>query len=947
MRYRLLGPLEVVDDGRVVHLNSTRERTLLAVFLLHLNQVVARERLIDELWGEAPPATAAQALNVYISQLRKTLARDGDDVIVTRSPGYALELDSNSVDLTRFEGLTAEAREQAQAGCLEQATRLYREALALWRGPALAGVEFESFGRHDVERLAEARVAALIDCIDCELALGRHQQVVGELERLLVEYPYSERLLGQLMLALYRAGRQAEALAKYRESRRMLAEELGLEPSVALQRLERGILNQDPALEAPGGIAYPPTPALSGYGFAAGAGEGVAKRRLLVTRRRVAIFGAAFVAIFASAILGLSGTIAGGRRTFEVVAGSLARVDGASGRLDGVTRVGTIPGPVAYAGSAVWVLDDRDGTLSKVDAKTGNVMRTVSVRGFPVGLATGEGAVWVASVADGIGLVTKIDVDSGALVSTLRLGTDAIPRAVAAGEGGIWIAAGANEGSGGVLLRLSPRTGAVGAKIPLPSKPVDLAVADRGVWVIGELRPSPTARRDRGAIYLIDVATGRIAARATAPFVAGRGRASLEVGTRGVWIAGDRGLLQIDPATARVERTIRIGGRAAAVATSGGYVWGLTTTGLLSRIAPMSGTVVTRLDLEVSAKTGRGSLRPSDLAVNGRTVWVGFAPVSELSFAAPSPTRPHTTVKIGDTRAVPIAFRGGPTRVRYAAGSVWVKDYLENAWRIDPATARITATVPVGDGWGDFAYADGSVWATSFDTNTVSRIDPATNRITARIRTKGLAPMGIAVTPGGAVWVANHHGEPGGPGDSTGSVVRIDPRTDSVVAKIPLGAKDFCCGPDNMVAAAGDVWLDIPNKSLVVRIDARKDKVAARIPVAAGCGQLAAGAGSVWVAEGCSNQIIRIDPRTNKIVARIDTGSNVYPIVFAKGSLWATTDDLRLLRIEPASDAIVDSIDISPAARTTGGGPWFAFGDGAFWFSDFTDARMLETQLGR
>ena len=946
MRYRLLGPLEVADDGRVVHLSSAKERTLLAVLLLRANQVVARERLIDELWGEAPPATAAQALNVHVSQLRRALAGNGDEVIVTRSPGYLLEIDTDSVDLTQFERLTAEARERAQSGSLERAARLYREALALWRGPALADVDFESVGRHDVQQLTEARVAALIDWIDCELALGRHEQVIGELERLVVEHPFSERLLGQLMLALYRAGRQADALARYRESRRMLAEDLGLEPSVALQRLERGILNQDPALEVPGGIRHPTTPAFNGDWFPATAGAGVAQRRRLLPGRRVAIVGGALVATVAFAILALGGATTGSKGSLEIAAGSLVRVDGARARLDGVTRVGTIPGPVAYAGSAVWVLDNRDGTASRIDARTGEVLRTVSIRGSPVGLASGEGAVWVASVADGIGLVTKIDVDTGALVSTLRLGPQAIPRAVAAGEGGIWIAAGANEGTGGVLLRLSPRTGAVGTKIPLPTKPVDLAVAERGVWVIGELPPSPTARRDRGAIYLIDVASGRVAARATAAFVAGRGRASVEVGTKGVWIASDRGLLEIDPASARVERTIRIGGRAVAVAASGGYVWGLTTTGVLSQIAPMSGTVLNRLDLEVGAKTGRGSLRPSDLAANGRSVWVAFAPGAELGFAAQSTGRVPATVKIGDIRAVPIRFRGGPTRVRYVAGAVWVKDYLDNAWRIDPVTDRIVATVPAGSGWGDFAYADGSVWATSFDTNTVSRIDPSTNRITARIRTKGLAPMGIAVTPG-AVWVANHHAEPGGPGDSTGSVVRIDPRTDSVVAKIALGAEDFCCGPDNMVAAAGDVWLDIPNENLVVRIDARRNKVAARIPVAAGCGQLAAGAGSVWVAEGCSNQIARINPRTNKIVARIDTGSNVYSIVFAKRSLWATTDDLRLLRIEPASDAIVDSIDISPADRTTGGGPWFAFGAGAFWFTDFANARLLKTQLGR
>src|SRR6059058_2184128 len=255
MEYRILGPLEVVDEGEPVALGRLKERLVLATLLLHANEFVARERLIDELWGESPPPTARKAVNVYVSQLRKALARNGHDPITTADGGYRLEVDAERLDAARLQQLLAAARERAAAGELEAAVELLRKALDLWRGPTLAGLLLESHGRDEIAQLDELRLTALMDRIDCDLALGRHEDALGELQVLVGEHPLRERLRAQLMLALYRASRQAEALDAYQQARDVLVEELGIEPSPALQRLQQAILRHDPALEAPAGIA--------------------------------------------------------------------------------------------------------------------------------------------------------------------------------------------------------------------------------------------------------------------------------------------------------------------------------------------------------------------------------------------------------------------------------------------------------------------------------------------------------------------------------------------------------------------------------------------------------------------------------------------------------------------------------------------------------------------
>ena len=325
MEYRILGPLEVVDEGEPVSLGRLKERLVLAVLLLHPNEFVSRERLIDELWGESPPPTARKAVNVYVSQLRKVLTRNGLDPIATADGGYRFRIEPGELDSIRMERLLATARERVTAGELEAAAELLGEALALWRGPTLAGLLLESHGRDVVARLDELRLAALMDRIDCDLGLGRHAQVLGELQVLVGEHPLRERLRAQQMLALYRADRQADALEAYADARRTLVDDLGIEPSDALQRLQQAILRHDPALEAPTGTA-----AINGTALAPAPAEDAAaatppprsRRRLPALRRRYLIAaGLAAVAAVAALAAVLSTSAVAHRRYTIAITG--------------------------------------------------------------------------------------------------------------------------------------------------------------------------------------------------------------------------------------------------------------------------------------------------------------------------------------------------------------------------------------------------------------------------------------------------------------------------------------------------------------------------------------------------------------------------------------------------------------------------------------------------
>lgn len=250
LEFRILGPLSVRVDGEEVPVGGPKQRALLALLLLSANRVVSRERIVGELFAEQSVNSADHALRNHVSRLRKVLAPAADGPrLVARSPGYLLRIEPNELDLERFESLAVEGRDALAVGDAPSAAQAFRAAEALWRGRALADLELEPFLRVEVERLEDQRLALVEERLDAELALGRHAAVVPELEAVSAQYPYRERFRAQLMLALYRCGRQADGLEVYRRTRELLNDELGLEPSVELQELERAILVQAPALQ--------------------------------------------------------------------------------------------------------------------------------------------------------------------------------------------------------------------------------------------------------------------------------------------------------------------------------------------------------------------------------------------------------------------------------------------------------------------------------------------------------------------------------------------------------------------------------------------------------------------------------------------------------------------------------------------------------------------------
>jgi predicted ATPase/DNA-binding SARP family transcriptional activator len=250
MNFRILGPLEALDGTRAVALGGHRRRAVLAALLLHRGETLSSERLVDLLWGESAPPNSVKTLQAHVSRLRKELP---EGVLVTRGHGYELQVDPDQVDSERFERLLDQGRAELAADRHEPALEALESALALWRGAPLADLAYEPFAQAEIARLEDLRVAATEQLIEAKLALGRHTEVIGDLERLVEDHPYRERLRAQLMLALYRADRQADALQAYQEARRALVEELGIEPGERLRELEAAVLAQDPAL----GLAEP------------------------------------------------------------------------------------------------------------------------------------------------------------------------------------------------------------------------------------------------------------------------------------------------------------------------------------------------------------------------------------------------------------------------------------------------------------------------------------------------------------------------------------------------------------------------------------------------------------------------------------------------------------------------------------------------------------------
>lgn len=463
--------------------------------------MVSADRLVECVWGEAAPSSARHVLHTYVSQLRAAL---GDGVSLrTQPPGYVLELDGERLDASRFERRLRAARDAEDA---ETALALLEEALSEWRGPVAADLEVEGDAHIAARRLEALRVEAIEARADAALALGRHAELVADLEQLVATEPLRERPREQLMLALYRSGRQSAALAAYRDARHHFSSELGIEPGPELRRLERAILEHDPSLAAP-----KPASALPSAG---------ARRH---ASRVVAAVGV--VAAVATGAVVVSLILVGHARGVTLRPGGVGALDGASGRvlaspLDGgaadalavadgnawvgrasprsvveidarhrVVRSVPLPEPayaLAAAGSSVWVAPAYDGTIERL---VGNHLArpyrpTPTSRGR-LALVADDDFLWIAGQD---GYLTRIDTRSGRVTSHLRIGTS---NGLASGFGGIWVASTAAD----AIIHVDARTGRIVGRIPIGGIPASVIAGPGGVWA---------ATPAEGSIWRID-----------------------------------------------------------------------------------------------------------------------------------------------------------------------------------------------------------------------------------------------------------------------------------------------------------------------------------------------------------------------------------------------------------------------------------------------------------
>ena len=584
MRYAILGPLEVSDGTQVLSVGGGRQRKLLGVLLVHANQSVSSDRLIEELWGGQPPPTATKALQGLVSQLRKQL---GPGSLETVTAGYLLRVGRGETDAEEFEQLLRDARPLDRVPAVEK----LREALALWRGPALADFAYDDFARAESERLEELRESCIERRIDLELALGHHDDLVPELEALVLEYPLRERLRRHLILALYQSGRQADALDAYQDARAVLRDQLGLDPGDELQELQKAILAHDPSLAPPPRVETLPRPAPA---------DPTPPHPRVRGRRRIALAaGAAGALLLVAAVVVAAIELAGGGASTPLVVppNSVALIDAHRNQVDSVVGVGRRPVSVAVGANGVWVSNADDGTVDQLDPRTGQLVHTIGVGADVFTVAVGFGSVWVAGGNDGT--VIQIDPVLGQVQRTLQLASplSLAPNPVffvAADDRYLWATRGAD------LLRIDPRTDQVDRQLALGA-PTSLSTGSGSVWVTtlaeqlvrvdsrsGKVtgsstlsRPATAAAYGPGGLWLTDgsqsgnveqvdpasLGTTTISTSVPYPDI-------LAAGSRSIWVGNADGTLErIDAETGKSIAVVQVGKGLSDVATARDRIW--------------------------------------------------------------------------------------------------------------------------------------------------------------------------------------------------------------------------------------------------------------------------------------------------------------------------------------------------------------------------------------
>ena len=557
MDFRLLGPLEIDDDqGQALELGGRQQKLVLTMLLLNRNEVVSVDRLIDALWGEQQPSSAVKNVQGHISRLRKELeGASQEGVLRTQANGYSLEVARGELDVDRFERLLEDGRRSLAAGAAEEADAALREALEIWRGPPMADFTYDSFAQGEIARLEELRLAAVEERIETDLALGRHDDVTSELHRLVAEHPLRERPRAQLMLALHRSGRKADALRVYEEGRRLLAEELGLEPSETIRRLQSALLADDPALAAPPRVpprspargATPPPPPLA--------------------RRSRALLGVGGALLLAAALAVAALALTRDRTSagiVEVGPNSLAAIDPGTNEVVSAIPVGTKPASVVSYHGSLWVANLDDETVSRVDAEAGRVVGTIPTGTAPLSLAAGHGAIWAIG-EDGIVLrINPAFNKVGSRIPTIEPGTlltvAPATEALAATADAVWAISGGYVAAPRIY-RIDPVSRRAAPVVVTGMGPTAITAGRGDVWVT-DVFENNVSRIDAAGIVV-----------ATTPV--GNGPRAIAVGEGAAWVADslDDEVVRIDPVTNSVTNTIPVGRFPTAVAVGAGAVW--------------------------------------------------------------------------------------------------------------------------------------------------------------------------------------------------------------------------------------------------------------------------------------------------------------------------------------------------------------------------------------
>jgi DNA-binding SARP family transcriptional activator/ABC-type transport system substrate-binding protein/streptogramin lyase len=671
VEFRLLGPVEVLRSGSTVALGGAKPRALLALLLIHLNEVVSRDTLIEALWPERPPGTAAHSLDVQISRLRRAFAPE--DLLKTRSGGYVLEVHPEQVDVHRFEQLLERGRQQSADGKHADALATLDNALELWRGPPLADLAYEDFARTEIERLDELRLVATEQRIEAELSLGRHDTLVAELEGLIANHGLRERLRGQLMLALYRSGRHAEALRVYADARRRLIEDLGMEPSRQLRELEQAMLREDAALELP---------------------------RPVFARRRRAIFGTLALALAAAVTAAVVAMTQGGTESARALAASnstvLLNANGGDVAREVPLRDTEL---VRFGAGSLWSLSS-DGQLARIDPRTGAVVATIGLGIEPSGIAFGAGSLWVTGKHSST--VFRIDPSVNEIVDRYSLPMDGVETdltgEIAIGAGSVWVGHGAYN-PGAWLERIDPETGRVQRRLSILGGDVDhVAFGEGGLWV---------ASTPSGELRKIDPRTSQV--------VLTRSLQSelccVAVGGGYVWAATNpRGDVWKLTSGGKVLRTIELSSAVRRVTYADGALWAtLGGSGTVARIDPTTDAVrryhvghsLTGVDVHdgLVAVGVRESAEDATADLEGDILWVGRK--SSTLFDSGAATDPAFTAPTWDAAQMQFHYATCARLLNYAdaegeAGTKLVPEVAERLPQVSRDGRRYTFEIRSG-----------------------------------------------------------------------------------------------------------------------------------------------------------------------------------------------------------------------------------------------------------